>query len=324
MSPPNGSAALDRGMAFIATVLFGVAGWRFYRTYAIARTPATGALAAGLLLLAEAQVIMAFGEVWRLSWWAYHGAMLFGFIIPVGAFGWACTRGSSLVEIVDGLFVRDAFAKVERSFPEAISDLISVIEQKDPYLRGHMRRVGELTVQIAEEMHLPAETTRAASHAALLHDLGKLGMPHTILHKPGKLTDDEFAVLRTHPERGYRMVSQAPALLPASPAVRWHHERLDGTGYPDRLRGTQIPIEARIVAVADVWDALTSDRVYRRALSPAAAREILIADAGVKLDEQCVHALFAVLDRAAEPVTPFAARPALRPVDRGLPSFLAS
>src|SRR5215211_7946883 len=119
-------------MVFIAIVFLGMAGWRFFRTYAIARTPATGALAAGLLLLAEAQVTMPFGEVRRLSRWAYHGALLFGFIIPVGAFGWAYTRGSSLVEIVDGPFVREAFAKVERSFPEAISDLISAIEQKDP------------------------------------------------------------------------------------------------------------------------------------------------------------------------------------------------
>jgi len=311
-------------MAFIATLFLAVAGWRFYRTYAIARTPATGALAAGLLLLAEAQVIMAFGEVWHLSWWAYHGAMLCGFAIPIGAIGWAYRRGSNLNEIGDGLFVRDAFAKIERSFPEAISDLIAVIEQKDPYLRGHMRRVGELTVRIAEAMDLPAETARAASHAALLHDIGKLGLPEPILHKSCNLSPDEFDILKTHPERGYRMVIQAPALQPAAPAVRWHHERLDGSGYPDRIRESAIPIGARIVAVADVWDALTSDRVYRRAVSPAAAREILLAESGVKLDAQCVNALLTVLDRASEPVSPMAARFAPRPVERTLPSYLAS
>jgi HD-GYP domain-containing protein (c-di-GMP phosphodiesterase class II) len=316
--------ALGIAMAVIATSFFVLAALRFYQTYAITRTPATGALAAGLVLLAEAQVIMALGEVWHLSWWVYHGAMLFGFLIPVGAIGWAYLRGSSLAEIVDGLFVRDAFAKVERSFPEAIGALISVIEKKDPYLRGHMRRVGELTVQIAEEIALPAETARAASHAALLHDVGKLGVPPAVLHKPGRLTEEEFALLKEHPERGYRMVIQAPTLIAAAPAIRWHHERLDGSGYPDRIRGHAIPMEARIVAVADVWDALTSDRSYRNAMTPTAAREIMRTEAGEKLDERCVQALFAVLDRNQQPPVPQAKRAAPRPVERPLPTFLAS
>jgi HD-GYP domain-containing protein (c-di-GMP phosphodiesterase class II) len=315
---------LGFAMACLAIGFFLFAAWRFYSTYVIARTPATGALAAGLVLLAEAQVIMAFGEVWHLSWWTYHVTMLIGFLIPIGAIGWAYRRGSSLSEIVDGLFVRDAFAKVERSFPEAVSSLISVIEKRDPYLRGHMRRVGELTVSIAEELELPAETARAASHAALLHDVGKLGMPEAVLHKPGRLTDEEFEVLKAHPMRGYRMVTQAPALQAAAPAIRWHHERLDGSGYPDRIRGHAIPIEARIVAVADVWDALTSDRVYRRAMTPTEAREIMLAESGEKLDERCVHALFAVLDRTAELPAPLARRAAPRPAERPLPSFLAS
>lgn len=315
---------LGIAMAVIATAFFALAALRFYQTYAISRTPATGALAAGLVLLAEAQVIMAFGEVWYLSWWAYHVAILFGFVIPVGAIGFAYLRGSSLAAIVDGLFVRDAFAKIERSFPEAIGALISVIEKKDPYLRGHMRRVGELTVQIAEELALPAETARAASHAALLHDVGKLGMPEDILHKPGRLTEEEFELLKAHPERGYRMVIQAPTLLAAAPAIRWHHERLDGSGYPNRIRGHAIPMEARIVAVADVWDALTSDRSYRTAMTPAAAREIMLGEAGAKLDERCVQALFTVLDRGAQPPIAQAKRASARPIERPLPSFLAS
>jgi HD-GYP domain-containing protein (c-di-GMP phosphodiesterase class II) len=316
--------ALGFGMATIATAFFLLAALRFYQTFAISRSPATGALAAGLFLLAEAQVIMAFGENWHLSWWAYHVAMLFGFLIPVGAIGWAHLRGSSLAEIVDSLFVRDAFAKVERSFPEAIGALIAVMEKKDPYLRGHMRRVGELTVQIAEELALPADSARAASHAALLHDLGKLGMPEGVLHKPGRLTEEEFELLKAHPERGYRMVIQAPTLLAAAPAIRWHHERLDGSGYPDKIQGHAIPMEARIVAVADVWDALTSDRSYRKAMSTEEAREIMRSEAGQKLDERCVQALFKVLDRMQSPPAPLVKRATPRPIERPLPSFLAS
>jgi HD-GYP domain-containing protein (c-di-GMP phosphodiesterase class II) len=315
--------ALSDGMSLVTIAFFLFAAWRYFETYEYTRTPATGALAAGLVLLAEAQVIMTLGVVWHLSWWLYHVVMLIGFVIPIAAIGMAYRRGSSLTQIVDGLFVRDAFARVERSFPEAIGVLIAAIEKKDPYLRGHMRRVGELTADIADELDLPDETARTASHAALLHDIGKLGLPSAILHKPGRLTDEEFEILKVHPERGYEMVMQAPALVAAAPAIRWHHERLDGTGYPDRIDKSRIPIEARIVAVADVWDALTSDRVYRRAMNDATAREIMRGEAGAKLDEECVRALFAVLDREAD--QPHAVtRTMPRHVERPLPTFLAS
>ncbi len=316
---------LGYGMAIAGLACFLIAAWRYYATYALTRTPAAGALTAGLILLAEAQLIMTLGTTWNLSWWLYHGAILLGFVIPVAAIGIAHHRGRSLSQIVDGFFVRDAFSKVERSFPDAINALIDVIEKKDPYLRGHMRRVGELTVQIAEEMHLPDSVARAASHAALLHDLGKLGIPEFILHKTEQLTDAEFEVMKIHPERGYDMVMQSPTLHAAAPAIRWHHERLDGSGYPDRIDDSVIPIEARIVAVADVWDALTSDRVYRKALSPAKAREIMASEAGTKLDASCVTALMNVLDREErEAPIPISQRSASRLGDRPLPSFLAS
>jgi len=312
------------GMAIAGLACFLVAACRYYATYAFTRTPAAGALTAGLILLAEAQLIMTLGTTWNLSWWLYHAAILLGFVIPVAAIGIAHRRGRCLSQIVDGFFVRDAFSKVERSFPDAINALIDVIEKKDPYLRGHMRRVGELTVQIAEEMELPDSVARAASHAALLHDLGKLGIPEFILHKTEQLTDAEFEVMKIHPERGYDMVMQSPALHAAAPAIRWHHERLDGSGYPDKIDDSVIPIEARIVAVADVWDALTSDRVYRQALSRAKAREIMVSEAGTKLDASCVNALMNVLDREEReaPVSISRGNTA-RLGDRPLPSFLA-
>lgn len=322
-TPEQFGRYLGYAMAIVGTSLLAFAAWRFYQTYTMTRTPATGALAAGLVLLAEAQVIMALGEAWHLSWWLYHGSMLVGFVLPIAGIGLAYRRGGNLNDIVEGLFVRDALAKAERSFPEAINTLIGAIETKDPYLRGHMRRVAELTVKIAEELDLPAERIRAASHAALLHDIGKLGLPEDVLHKPGRLTDEEFEVLKQHPERGYRMVIQAPVLHHAAPAIRWHHERLDGTGYPDRIAGDEIPLEARIVAVADVWDALTSDRVYRTAMPLAAAQEILLSEAGTKLDESCIQALFSVLLRE-RPIAVPSRKAYARPAESAMPSFLAS
>jgi HD-GYP domain-containing protein (c-di-GMP phosphodiesterase class II) len=286
----------------IASLLF--AAWRYFRVFSLSRLPAAATLSVGLVLLAQSQVSMMLGETWRLSWWMYHVLMLLGFLIPIVGIACAYGRGGSLGTIVEGLFLRDTLAKVERAFPEAIGRLIAATEAKDPYLLGHARRVCSLAVRIGEELKLSDARLRAVANGALLHDVGKLGLPDAILQKPGKLTDDEFAALQEHTVRGHHMVVDVRALRSAAPAIRSHHERLDGTGYPDGLIGEQIPLEARIVGVADVWDALTSDRVYRPAWSRAAAQELLEGEAGVRMDARCVAALFRVLDAEARPTPP--------------------
>jgi HD-GYP domain-containing protein (c-di-GMP phosphodiesterase class II) len=221
-------------------------------------------------------------------------------VLPMSAFVLCYRRGSSLVEIVDSLFLNETLAKVEYSFPEAIDAFIDTVESRDPHLKGHMRRVCELSVAIADELKVSDIALRAASYAALLHDIGKLGLPGAILNKPGRLTDEEFEVLKEHPGRGFSLIANVESLRIAAPAVRWHHERLDGTGYPDALTGDLVPIEARIVAVADVWDALTSDRVYRRAMSAEQARDVLLSESGTKLDTACVRALLRVVGLSAD------------------------
>jgi HD-GYP domain-containing protein (c-di-GMP phosphodiesterase class II) len=300
-SPGEQSASdgqsLNYSMAVAAGLFLLVAAWRYHRIFALSLLPATGAMSVGMLLLAESQVSMTLGTTWRTSWWLYHVLMLCGFLIPIAGIGWAYRRGSSLTEIVEGLLLRDTLAQIERSFPEAMDSLIAATVAKDPYLRGHSRRVCELTVAIGEELGLSPSHLRAAGYGALLHDIGKIGIPSAVLQKPGQLTDEEFAVLKEHPIRGWHIVSQTPSLREAAPAIRWHHERLDASGYPDHLAGDQIPLEARIVAVADVWDALTSDRVYRNAWTPSAARDLLSREARSHLDPRCVDALFTVLDR---------------------------
>ena len=273
------------------------AAYRFYRSFATTRSFATAAIAVCAVLIAESLVIQAFGATWHISWWLYHMLLLIAFLLPMAAFALLYRRGSSLIEIVDALLLHETLAKVEYSFPDAIDGFISTVEVRDPYLKGHMRRVCELSVEIAAELGVPDATVRAASYAALLHDIGKLGLPRSILNKPARLTDDEFAVLKEHPTRGFSLIANVASLRIAAPAVRWHHERLDGAGYPDGLAGTEIPIEARIVAVTDVWDALTSNRVYRGKMTSGEARAILSAEAGAKLDAECVSALFRVLDR---------------------------
>lgn len=278
-------------------VMCAVAARRFYRSFATTRSFATATVSISAVLFGESLVIQTFGAVWHLSWWLYHGLLLIAVVLPMAAFAHLYRRGSSLIEIVDSLLLNETLAKVEYSFPDAIDGFITTVEQRDPYLKGHMRRVCELAVAIADQLHVPDTAIRAASYAALLHDIGKLGLPHAVLHKPGRLTDSEFAILREHPARGYSLIANIESLRVAAPAIRWHHERLDGSGYPDGLAGSDVPLEARIIAVADVWDALTSDRVYRAAMSTSEATEILLAERGAKLDADCVDALLTVLSQ---------------------------
>lgn len=170
--------------------------------------------------------------------------------------------------------------------------LVAAVETRDRYLHGHSQRVARLSWMVARRLGLPrAEVTRIRT-AAALHDVGKINTPTAILHKPGRLTDEEFAVIKRHPDDGAEMaaVLRDPGL---TAIVRHHHERLDGSGYPAGLTGESIPIGARIVAVVDTFDAITSVRPYRPARPHREALEILRAEAGVKLDAKVVRAFCA-------------------------------
>jgi HD-GYP domain-containing protein (c-di-GMP phosphodiesterase class II) len=170
-----------------------------------------------------------------------------------------------------------------------LEELVSEIETSDPYLHSHSRRVARHSWMIARRMGLASEDVARVRTAAAIHDVGKIRTPTAILHKPGRLTDEEYDVVKQHPVDGALM---AELLRDASLAsmVRYHHERLDGSGYPDALRGDEIPIGARIIAVADTFDAITSERPYRSASAHKRAIDILCAEAGTSLDEDVVHA----------------------------------
>jgi len=144
---------------------------------------------------------------------------------------------------------------------------------------------------MGEKVGLPNDQLKALERGALLHDLGKIGISDTILHKPGKLTEDEWKIMRTHPDIGARIVERIPFLQDCMPVVRYHHERWDGTGYPLGLKGNDIPVFARIFAVADVFDALTSKRSYRKRSTPEEAFAYLREQSNVLFDAQIVDAL---------------------------------
>jgi len=168
---------------------------------------------------------------------------------------------------------------------------------KDREARAHNLRVARLCVHIGRQLSMSAHELRVLARAGLMHDIGKLGIPEDVLGKHSPLDEAEWNLMRAHPEMGLTLLDRAGQSSREVLAVLYHNERLDGSGYPYGLRAEGIPIEARIVAVADTYDALTSDRPYRNAISEAEARRVLIEEARSRLDPQAVSALFAALDR---------------------------
>jgi putative nucleotidyltransferase with HDIG domain len=160
------------------------------------------------------------------------------------------------------------------------------LEMRDKETLGHTSRVTELTMKIAKEMGIPEARMLQVKRGSLLHDIGKMGIPDSILLKPGKLDQDELAVMRRHPHYAYEMLKHIDFLQPALTIPYFHHEYWDGTGYPRGLKGVEIPLEARIFAIVDVWDALSSDRPYRKALPPDQVIDIIKSEIGTHFDPE--------------------------------------
>ena len=184
--------------------------------------------------------------------------------------------------------VRELYLRLQRSIGQSLLGLANALEAKDPYTRGHSERVGAWSRQIAVAGGLPPAEVETVAQAGLLHDIGKIGVPEPVLRKRGALDEGEWALMRRHPVIGAQIVAPFECLAGASVVIRHHHERHDGSGYPDGLIGEAIPVGARIVAVADVFDALTSDRPYRAALPRAGTLDYLVSAAGITLDEEVV------------------------------------
>ena len=159
------------------------------------------------------------------------------------------------------------YEQLERAYLDSIQTLRYTVEAKDPYTRGHSDRVAQYSVLIGKHLGLPDEDLRTLEIGGLFHDIGKIGVPDTILRKESKLTDDEYSEIKNHPSIGVHILSSATIFQNIIPIVKHHHERYDGKGYPGRLKGEEIPYFARITALADTFDAMTSKRSYRDALS---------------------------------------------------------
>jgi putative nucleotidyltransferase with HDIG domain len=199
--------------------------------------------------------------------------------------------------------------RAQRLYRETLASLSNALEAKDAVTGQHTEEVVRLAVAVAAELDLALERVREVELGALLHDIGKVRVPEAILNKPGPLNDAEWAVMKTHPEVGEHVLRPIQSLQAILPIVRHHHERWDGTGYPDRLAERAIPLGARIVAVCDAYRAMTENRPYRPALSDAEARSELKKGAGSQFDHDCIAAMLRVLERRNSTATILALRP---------------
>jgi PAS domain S-box-containing protein len=204
--------------------------------------------------------------------------------------------------------------RVGQTLEATVHAIAGTVEMRDPYTAGHQRQVAELCVGIARQLGLSEERIRGLDLAASIHDLGKVSIPAEILSKPGRLTPIEFELVKTHPDTGYEIVKDIDFPWPIAEMVRQHHERLDGSGYPRGLKGDEILLEARIIAVADVLDAMASHRPYRPGLGLEAALHEITKQSGTKLDPNVVAACLALFREDSFDATPWSSTG--RPRDR--------
>ncbi|MBW1870809.1 MAG: GAF domain-containing protein, partial [Deltaproteobacteria bacterium] len=189
------------------------------------------------------------------------------------------------------------FENTQETYYETIRSLAQALEARDAYTKGHSDRVTKYSLGIAKQMKLSRHSVRVIQYAGLLHDIGKIGISDTILHKKLRLTDDEWDVIRNHPLFGDSILGPLKFLNDAQEIVLRHHERYDGSGYPGQLVGEEIPLEARIIAVADAYDAMTSDRPYRKAMESQLAISEIKQASGIQFDSAVVEAFVAIVDK---------------------------
>ncbi len=187
-----------------------------------------------------------------------------------------------------------AFEEVRHSYQDILEALMAALDTRDTETQGHSLRVAEYTVTIARQLNVVEPELTHMRRGALLHDVGKIGVPDAILRKPGKLTEEEWVEMRKHPEIGYHMLSGIKFLEKSLPIVLTHQERFDGTGYPQRLKGEEIPLGSRIFAVVDTLDAMTSNRPYRAALPYERAHQEILDFSGRQFDPDVVKAFVGI------------------------------
>lgn len=271
--------------------------YRYYQSYRYSRFPLQLSIVYSSAWLIAAQIIMVSGTAWMLSWWLYHYLLLGSMVIMIVGLVFQYASKKSISGAMKALFTKDPIERITNSISPSVKALILATETKDMYTAGHNFRVTMYALRLAEEMQATPEQLRALAQGAIVHDVGKINVPDAILNKPGKLTEEERSIIEQHPVKGYELCRNLGFMKEELQIIRSHHERWDGSGYPDRLKGEQIPLLARIIAVADVYDALSSNRSYRQARTHSETIAFLQDQKGTHFDPICVEAWIKLCER---------------------------
>lgn len=300
---PGGRDAL--ALLAVGMLAFGLVTLRAVRTFLLTRRVLDLAVSVGLVWLATALVPALTMNYEQLGWWIGHEVELDGILVIGIAVAIDLARAAQSRPLAGDLTAAELVSSEDLFLGSQVRALTVTLAEKDEYTERHTRRVALRAVQVGDELGLSRGRLRALAIGGLVHDIGKLSIPDAILKKPGPLDDDEYALVQEHAERGHRLLTELGGFDDVVRGlVRDHHERLDGRGYPRGLSGEQVSLDARILAVCDVYDALISKRVYRDAWSEDDAIAYLRSEAGTGFDPRCVEALARVVGRepAAAPV----------------------
>jgi putative nucleotidyltransferase with HDIG domain len=278
----------------VGTLFFAIVASRAVRTFALTRRPGDLVVVVGIVWLGMALVPVLVLDPFTWVWWTGHALELLGVTLVGVPVALDVHRGRPSHPLVGDLGAAELVAEEEAFLGARVRVLMARLEAKDASTEEHTRRVAEWAVQLGEQLGLAPGRLRDLVLAGLLHDIGKLSTPDAILTKPDRLTAAEMDIIKRHPAHGDDLARELGYPEQIRRGVRGHHERLDGSGYPDGLTGDEIDLETRILAVADVWDALVSPRVYRGAWTPERAMGLLVEESGTGFDPRCVAALRAI------------------------------
>jgi putative nucleotidyltransferase with HDIG domain len=298
--PEPGSTLARSGLA-IGLLFYGLLLLRALRTFFLTRRRADLLVAVGIVWLGAALPPAMLLHYWELGWWLGHGFELVGIVIVGLPVALDLRRAAQSRPLAGDLRGTELVTAEEAFLGSHVRALTLRLAEKDEYTEEHTRRVALRAVEVGQELGLSPGRLRALATGGLVHDIGKLRISDAILKKPGPLTDEEFAVIKRHAELGDRMLADLGFKEDVRQLVRDHHERLDGTGYPNGISGPAISLDARILAVCDVYDALLSQRVYREAWTHERAIALLREESGTAFDPKCVAALERVLARERAP-----------------------
>jgi putative nucleotidyltransferase with HDIG domain len=281
--------------------VYGLIALRAYRTSRLTRRRADAWVAIGLAWLGASLALYLLTPTWTLGFWWAHMMEGLGVMVVTFAIAVDLARQRPSQPIARDLRGEELVGPEEELLGGYVRALTTSLRDLDPSTGAHSKRVASLAVRVADQLGLGPDAVRRLAVSGLVHDIGKLQLPGDILNKPGRLTDEEFAIIKQHPGLGATLLSHLGGFSEEVPIVEAHHERWDGAGYPHGLNGEDIPLEARILSVCDVYDALTSDRPYRTAWEHDRAVALLRQDSGTAFDPACVDAVVAVLDGAEAP-----------------------